>query len=659
MSHITNADKNKKLIIAIWIAGILFAAWPRYYQIGKLCGFEHDESLIALGAQMIAAGETFPLTGDKVYEGPFLEYISAVFFRIFGESVESIRYIMATAGLGALICVSLLSARLFGAATAPFVIWTGAFFPWGLCASRIIYACNLVPFTLSAGFLAAVATKKRYILRSVAAGIFLGLSMHGHFYVMVLFPVFLYALFINRPDSGKRASISLFFTGGIILSFSPVLVYNTIHGFPSVKIFLGREAHSVTKDSNLLVSVPARILGYLYTTFAAWTGKMPWLDVRPPGRPLLLLLPLAAVSFLISFKKAVFEKNKTDRMILGWILPSAVIIPLISKHRTEPQILGFILPSIPHYLDIIFPVSMLLPARLFALKPLRTAKRPAKTALLIIGFLLVIDHTAYSLFQLYPAVKNGDVGRWRRGIRKACETIRKSSRKNSVLFVPYVFEGGFPQCTFLLPQMKIEPVLSLPRGYYEGQAPVAAQAFYLVRTLSPIPLFSDLKPFEEIPDPHMPLWKIYRYETPEVHLEGFFTSSQNQNVYLKLHQIKNSIKNGFVVLNPDFSVKKPPHLIPEADKIHISSVERQELFQRHSVFGKRRFFISDRHRPLMEKLGRIPVASRLSIVINDQDKNIKMTLLADFRSPLMKLALTYGETTFLASEKELQTTIIR
>ena len=115
----------------------------RFTALNTIPGLEHDEALICLGAAEIVEQNARPLTGDKVYEGPLLEYVIAFFMKIGGISTLTARQVMAGTGVLAVLLIYWAGVVWGGWKTGLYSAMLMMFSAWHLAASRVIYACNL------------------------------------------------------------------------------------------------------------------------------------------------------------------------------------------------------------------------------------------------------------------------------------------------------------------------------------------------------------------------------------------------------------------------------------------------------------------------------------------------------------------------------------
>ena len=106
--------KNKYFILFSFI----LIAIIRFIYLNSLWDLEHDEALILNGAKAIYLTKQLHLTGDKVYEGPLLEYLIAIFFFLFKANSISARLFMAFFGILTSILFYLFLSKLFSKSIA-------------------------------------------------------------------------------------------------------------------------------------------------------------------------------------------------------------------------------------------------------------------------------------------------------------------------------------------------------------------------------------------------------------------------------------------------------------------------------------------------------------------------------------------------------------
>jgi hypothetical protein len=501
------------LLLVAAVAGV--GLYLRLAWLDVAPGLEHDEALILLGAGRIAEGK-LTLTGDKVYEGPLLEYLIAAAWGVTGRSVAAARLVVGLFGIATALLLWGIGARIFSPLAG---VLGGVLFlvsPWGVMAGRVIYECNLTPALTLLGFWLALG-EGWLRLRLAAAGAAIGLAMHGHAYAGLALPACLVAARPGGRGRPRRLAAVALVAGGLLAAYSPILVANLREGFPSLTVFLGSERHLAgTGGAGFLRTLVPRWVGFLGTAFGALRGDGAWVDFPRLAWPARLwLTPLVALGGAIWILELGLRRRRRGALIwLSWVVPATVVLPLITKHRAGNLFLGFAPASIPHYLDLHAPLLLLaagvVPARL--LEAASTGRRRG-VALLITAWLLV-SNVWFSGWVLLPRIREfGDVGRWRRGIQEACAWI--AEQQVDRLFVSYVFEGGYPQARFLLPDLPITPVLHPPTGACRDGEPLPARAAYLVPVepwAAPPP---GLEPAFQVPQ-ETPFWRVYLYDTPHL-----------------------------------------------------------------------------------------------------------------------------------------------
>lgn len=523
---------HKLTRVGLFFVVLTIAGFLRFYKLAGVVGLDHDEALICLGAQQILQG-TYQLTGDKVYEGPLLEYALALAFWLKGSTVHTARLVMALSGMAAVIGLFGVGYRLLGYNAGLSAMFFAAVSPWCLMTSRIIYICNTVPLLIVGAALSALlaqGTRKWLLIPSCAM---IGLAMHGHlFTVILLLPLgYLVSDQLALRRSSKDRILVYGSLGALLTAYAPVLIYNIQNGFPALKIFLGSERHAPTLAAGI-TGIVGRIAGYLFTVIHGHTGCYLWPDLHLPEGFMILFPAIMLLGFVLVIRGTITGK-KVDRLLMVWFAVVVLIVPLISKHRMEWRVWGVAYPSPPHYLDALFPLPYLFAARLIA------GLRRRRLTVCLIPFVLLaigLENLSFMRVRLIPAFSDPVVaGRWFSGIHELIAHTRKESQAGSPIFVSYMFGAGFPQLQFLIPDREIVPVLEAPTGWYDTTGKLqSGSALFVVRNgRIAAALASELPLFTSGSAEH-PVWSLYGYKTPEIVFDGTITNAAGKEYRINL-----------------------------------------------------------------------------------------------------------------------------
>jgi len=465
----TKQVTEKYIGLSLLFISLLLGAGLRFYGLEKIPGFEHDEALICLGAQSIANGDNLPLTGDKVYEGPLLEYIISISFLIGNENVVSARLVMAILGMIA-ICLFFgvgyqLGGPLLGGLTA---ILTSCC-PYFLATSRVIYACNLAMIFIPLFFLAVFRyfDQKSHVY-AFLAGIFLGLAMNGRFTVLAFcIPLIIGILFYR---SGLAILLDLM---GVILGLGitilPVLMFNQLNDWPATAILFDRnQSHFLAFDTNTFQLLTARLWAIFKTAQNCFSGDRIWLDFSETQSTGGLCVSLLWIGGIVAALRSKFiQKSKSLGIIVSTVGIGFVIIAVTTKHLLINKIE---MRYHPHYLDLIAcQMVVLISITVFSLyrSTLRFKLGQIFGSLALIFLVALQSHSIFSVYETYR--NEGGPGRWNNQFLRAAESIRTNySPQQFSLVVDWMFGKGYPQLKFLLSPFDVFPYLGVFTGIYDS-----------------------------------------------------------------------------------------------------------------------------------------------------------------------------------------------
>jgi tetratricopeptide (TPR) repeat protein len=166
------------------------------------------------------------------YQAPLYPYLLALVYRVFDDSVTTVRAIQAVLGAGSCILLSVAGIQLFGRRGAIAGILL-AIYPPAMFLDGLIEKSALATF-LSAALLAVLSTKPERMTRRrwLAVGVLLGLlSLTRENALLLIVPILLWIVF--GPFFGTRRArltLSLLFVAGCMLILVPVGLRNLAVG---------------------------------------------------------------------------------------------------------------------------------------------------------------------------------------------------------------------------------------------------------------------------------------------------------------------------------------------------------------------------------------------------------------------------------------------
>ncbi|MCL5798012.1 MAG: glycosyltransferase family 39 protein [Patescibacteria group bacterium] len=217
---------NKKKVLFVLI--LILSVFLRFYKISTVpTGLYSDEAAYGYNAYSILLtgkdeyGTHFPLAfksfGD--YKTPLYIYFMVPFVRVFGLTIEAVRYSSVFLGLALIVIVYLLSGRMFQRSSVSLLsAFFVSVFPFGLQFNRMAHENNLSVVLLSLGvllFLHSFEYKKLIILSFIA----FAMSMYAYHDTRVIVPCLLASLLIifrsQLYDMKKQIGVAV--VSGIIL----------------------------------------------------------------------------------------------------------------------------------------------------------------------------------------------------------------------------------------------------------------------------------------------------------------------------------------------------------------------------------------------------------------------------------------------------------
>lgn len=220
MEKIKEKILSKKEII-IFVVILLIAVFSRGYKLNSLpIGIHVDEAGMAYDAFCLATNGTdrwlnhFPVYLENFGGGQsaLYAYLAAIFVKIFGLNMISIRIPAFLLSITAIIIVYFTTKKECGIKSAQLVSFLIAIMPWNIMASRWGLDCNLLApmIIISTCLLINAKSIKGYVL----AGVLFGITLYTYALSYLILPVYL-ALILLYMLYTKRIKLIILIPLGI------------------------------------------------------------------------------------------------------------------------------------------------------------------------------------------------------------------------------------------------------------------------------------------------------------------------------------------------------------------------------------------------------------------------------------------------------------
>jgi 4-amino-4-deoxy-L-arabinose transferase-like glycosyltransferase len=210
------------LVAALAVAALLMRLW----NLSDLPhGLHGDEAATGLDARKILDGtHLFPYTPSALGQPAGPMYWAAVWVKLLGSTVFSVRLPMALFGVGTVVCGYYAFRLLFGRPVA----WAGAtmlaFSSWLVFYNRTGFTASAMPFTEMLSLLAtAVALREGKVIWFIIAGAIAGAGIYGYF-SYPLFAVALAGWLVVHTLAERPQPFGLHLRNGAVMALMALLV---------------------------------------------------------------------------------------------------------------------------------------------------------------------------------------------------------------------------------------------------------------------------------------------------------------------------------------------------------------------------------------------------------------------------------------------------
>jgi 4-amino-4-deoxy-L-arabinose transferase-like glycosyltransferase len=327
-------------MILIGAALVAFSLGP-YQNWDSQLEFEAASNVAKMGIPYV---ESF---GTVIDQPPLGFYVEALFFRIFGLSVNTGVTLVSLFGLGSTVLVYLIGKELYGRSTGFFAAALLGLNSWHIVLSRsFLIDAQCLFFSLLCLYVGVLAIRKVSVKLTLASGLAFAAAMLTKFYaVFILVPLLLFYIY-SRPKNLKRILSQL-------AAFStPVLAF----ALTWYQLFLGHSLLSIFHHNDFRDVIPASV-GIVASPFFATNFLMDY------GLGLAFIMATAFSLLLVFSLRKYFAK-----MAIVDVISLASIIFVVSVNVVLGAVLNLNVPyfSAVKYLYQALPFFVLLTASLGA-----------------------------------------------------------------------------------------------------------------------------------------------------------------------------------------------------------------------------------------------------------------------------------------------------
>lgn len=398
---------NPRLALILLAMILLVATAVRFYALDTYPhGCQSDECNNGLDAVKWLSGAPYtPYAETNEGQATLFTYIIALFIKLFGQSVISMRMVSATVGVLTVLAFYALARELYN---RPIALLTAALVAadrWHLTFSRIVYELIMMPLVLSLQMWFLIKALKTGRRRWWAlAGFMLALGMNTYTaYRVVPFLAalyFLYWLITHRPRIRRDFEGMLTFAGAALVGVAPLGVY-IIRNW---HVFISRINHiSVFRDVEAAGSYAPLWSNLRKTLFMFnWQGDNAALN-NLPGAPLLQAV-VAALLVLGLFWALRWWWRELPFLYVSWFVAigSLAVLSVAHEAPTARRPIGLI------------PVIYLLMAAVFAQlwQTWERAWGPKRWRPLAVGLTVIVLYIMGSNIHTYFRVQAVDPAVW-------------------------------------------------------------------------------------------------------------------------------------------------------------------------------------------------------------------------------------------------------
>ncbi len=334
MEKIKEKILSKKEII-IFAVIILIALFSRGYKLNSLpVGIHVDEAGMAYDAFCLATNGTdrwlnrFPVYLENFGGGQsaLYAYLAAIFIKIFGLNMISIRLPAFILSIVAIVLVYFTTKKECGIKQAQLVTFLISIMPWNIMASRWGLDCNLLApmIIISTCLLINAKSIKGYII----AGIFFGLTLYTYALSYLILPIFLALILIYMIYTKKIKILNIVYLGIpiFILALPLMLMILVNNGYINeIRGFITIQKLPEYRGSEISISNIRNNLSFIKTMF---TNDSLSYNALPEFGTVynfsIFLIVLGGIielkNFILNIKNKKFDFNSIMLLLVGTVM---------------------------------------------------------------------------------------------------------------------------------------------------------------------------------------------------------------------------------------------------------------------------------------------------------------------------------------------------
>lgn len=337
--------KYHELILVILL--ILFAAFFRFWQIKDYVVFLGDEGRDMLVLREIFTKGHIPFLGPSAsvggfYLGPIYYWMAAPFLLLWRFDPTGPSYMVAIIGVATVFLLYKFLRNIAGFWPAIIASTLYSCAPLIVRYSRSSWNPNPLPFfSLLLVYFIYLGLNKKKNIYYLFAGASFGIAIQLHYLALILVPIFA-LIVIFSGEYKKIPKIILFSILGLLITFSPFLLFEAKHNFPNFRTILefvtrgstvgiktSNIVWSTTNLGNIFLEYISSYTGTIYTKAAFWLlfiGGMTGLFISRKNKEKLYAFLVAYIWFIGGLILLKSYKGQLYDYYFGSIFPAPFLL---------------------------------------------------------------------------------------------------------------------------------------------------------------------------------------------------------------------------------------------------------------------------------------------------------------------------------------------